>query len=81
MKVCPICSSTYDDKVDFCFQDGAPLVPAGGSASTVSPSAAGAVPVEDAPTGGIDAPDLPPWARAAPESDPTELPASPLKPR
>ena len=25
MKVCPICQSTYDDGVDFCFKDGAPL--------------------------------------------------------
>ena len=25
MKICPICQSTYDDSVDFCFKDGAPL--------------------------------------------------------
>lgn len=25
MKVCPICGSTYDAGVDFCFKDGAPL--------------------------------------------------------
>ena len=25
MKVCPICQSTYDDGVDFCFKEGAPL--------------------------------------------------------
>ena len=25
MKVCPICQSTYEDAVDFCFKDGAPL--------------------------------------------------------
>ena len=25
MKVCPICQSTYDATVDFCFKDGAPL--------------------------------------------------------
>jgi|GEM_PF-3324493 len=28
MKACPLCSSTYDDRVDFCFRDGAPLVAA-----------------------------------------------------
>jgi len=25
MKVCPICQATYDDGVDFCFKEGAPL--------------------------------------------------------
>jgi len=25
VKACPICQSTYDDSVDFCFKDGAPL--------------------------------------------------------
>ena len=25
MKRCPVCGETYDDKVDFCFSDGAPL--------------------------------------------------------
>jgi len=25
MKQCPACQSTFDDKVDFCFQDGTPL--------------------------------------------------------
>jgi len=25
MKQCPVCGSTFDDKVDFCFQDGTPL--------------------------------------------------------
>ncbi len=28
MKACPLCSSTYDERVDFCFRDGAPLVAA-----------------------------------------------------
>ncbi len=28
MKACPLCNSTYDDRVDFCFRDGAPLVAA-----------------------------------------------------
>ena len=26
MKQCPACQSTFDDKVDFCFSDGTPLV-------------------------------------------------------
>jgi hypothetical protein len=26
MKLCPLCSSTYADRVDFCFRDGTPLV-------------------------------------------------------
>ena len=26
MKRCPICGTTYPDRVDFCFSDGAPLV-------------------------------------------------------
>jgi hypothetical protein len=30
MKVCPICQSTYEDVVDFCFKDGAPLESQGG---------------------------------------------------
>ncbi len=28
MKACPLCSSTFDERVDFCFRDGAPLVAA-----------------------------------------------------
>lgn len=28
MKACPLCGSTYADRVDFCFKDGAPLVAA-----------------------------------------------------
>ena len=25
MKVCKLCGSSYDDRVDFCFRDGTPL--------------------------------------------------------
>ena len=32
MKRCPVCGETYDDKVDFCFSDGAPLEPVDPSA-------------------------------------------------
>ncbi len=28
MKICSLCKSKYDDRVDFCFRDGTPLVPA-----------------------------------------------------
>ena len=38
MKLCPICGSTYGDRVDFCFQDGAPLV------AVLRPTAAGDAP-------------------------------------
>ena len=31
MKVCPICGSTYEATVDFCFKDGAPLDVTGGA--------------------------------------------------
>lgn len=31
MKRCPVCGETYDDKVDFCFSDGAPLESVDGS--------------------------------------------------
>ena len=27
MKICSLCKSKYDDRVDFCFRDGTPLVP------------------------------------------------------
>ncbi|MBN1337072.1 MAG: PEGA domain-containing protein [Deltaproteobacteria bacterium] len=27
MKICTLCKSRYDDRVDFCFRDGTPLVP------------------------------------------------------
>ena len=37
MKSCPICGSTYADRVDFCFQDGAPLV-ASAAAPQVAPA-------------------------------------------
>ena len=32
MKLCPLCSSTYADRVDFCFRDGTPLVRDGAGA-------------------------------------------------
>src|SRR5262245_55995080 len=46
MKLCPLCSSTYADRVDFCFRDGTPLV-RDGAAGTAERAAHGA---EDLPT-------------------------------
>ena len=39
MKICSLCKSKYDDRVDFCFRDGTPLVPAEDEASGVEPPA------------------------------------------
>ncbi len=36
MKACPICQSTYDDSVDFCFKDGAPLDIADDKSETIA---------------------------------------------
>ncbi|MSP56405.1 MAG: PEGA domain-containing protein [Myxococcales bacterium] len=33
MKNCPLCHTTYEDWIDFCFNDGMPLVGKGGAAS------------------------------------------------
>ncbi len=51
MKLCPICQSSYEDAVDFCFKDGAPLE-----------STEAAAPAEDHRTGfaGLSADDLEP---------------------
>jgi hypothetical protein len=46
MKLCPLCSSTYADRVDFCFRDGTPLV-RDGAESTSELAARGS---DDLPT-------------------------------
>ncbi len=33
MKICPLCHTTYEDWIDFCFNDGMPLVSKGGVSS------------------------------------------------
>ncbi len=33
MKICPLCHTTYEDWIDFCFSDGMPLVAKGGVSS------------------------------------------------
>ena len=72
MKICPICEASYDDAVDFCFKDGAPLEDAPEAAQAADaelPAAAALDPatevdtVRDRPAGGSeaegDAADLP----------------------
>jgi len=47
MKQCPACLSTFDDKVDFCFSDGTPLVAMdAGADPTALPGAADAATAE-----------------------------------
>ncbi len=50
MKACPLCKNSYEDWVEFCFQDGMPLV---------APAAAKPAPPAQAPTL-ASAPSLPP---------------------
>lgn len=49
MKVCKICGSSYDDRVDFCFRDGSPL-PKASAAPVIKP------PPPPAPDAGVEAP-------------------------
>lgn len=46
MKICPLCHTTYEDWIDFCFNDGMPLVAKGGAASPllVRPASASIAP-------------------------------------
>ena len=53
MKVCPLCQSTYENRVDFCFRDGAPLEASEISADPTSlpdPAAVNTSSIADAPT-------------------------------
>jgi len=38
MKACPTCNATFDDRIDFCFEDGSPLVAAADSPAAVDAS-------------------------------------------
>ena len=49
MKRCPICESTYDDSVDFCFKDGAPLDASADEAPSKDASASAGVTASDLP--------------------------------
>ncbi len=82
MKTCSLCGTTYDDKVDFCFQDGTPLrkVESAPAVAESAPADPPARPPHDT-LSGLDAPD-PMSALDAPEAtsslasalDPTGLP-------
>lgn len=48
MKSCPVCKSTYEDWIDFCFNDGIPLVAVQTPAPAATPAAA-SVDDEDEP--------------------------------
>ncbi len=57
MKACPVCQSTFDDRVDFCFEDGSPLVDGlAGDPSDAPDMAAAALPQASA-SSGFDAPE------------------------
>jgi hypothetical protein len=55
MKACPVCQSTFDDRVDFCFEDGAPLVVAPGADPADAPDMAAAAVPDD--LSGLDVPE------------------------
>lgn len=67
MKRCPICATTYPDRVDFCFSDGAPLV---AIREVVARESAPAV-VMDAPPRPL--PELQPEPSGIDLDDPTSL--------
>lgn len=56
MKACPICKNAYEDWVEFCFQDGAPLVAQAGGAKPAAPRVAT---LESAPSLPSDVMDSP----------------------
>lgn len=80
MKICPLCHTTYEDWIDFCFSDGMPLVAKGGASSPL-PVKASSVGASIAPrlAEGADLPspgalrppppvrDEPPYSSAPPE--------------
>lgn len=86
MKICPLCHTTYEDWIDFCFSDGMPLVAKGGASSPlpVKPSSVGAsiaprlAEGADLPSPGALRPAPPvradePPARAAPPEPPSDI--------
>jgi hypothetical protein len=68
MKTCPLCSTTYEDWIDFCFSDGMPLVAMGGASSPLRVTAATEV-AEAAPRL-TDAAELPSSETAPPPEAP-----------
>lgn len=73
MKACPLCQSTYEDWIDFCFHDGAPLV---AKSSTPRPAAPLAFDVAPTSPPGFDATDVPEPTGLAPAA-PVEAPEPP----
>jgi outer membrane biosynthesis protein TonB len=68
MKSCKSCGATYEDRVDFCFQDGTPLVQLESSAEVTEAVDASAA--EDAPEPSVEvtgAHGLPAWGMEATE--------------
>lgn len=45
MKICPLCNTTYEDWIDFCFADGMPLTAQAGAASPLPVQPAAVTPV------------------------------------
>ena len=56
MKACPLCKNSYEDWVEFCFQDGMPLVVEAAPKAAQAPKAAPAAPV---PPPAVQAPPPP----------------------
>lgn len=88
MKICPLCNTTYEDWIDFCFSDGMPLLAKGGVSSPlpVKPSSVGAT-IAPQPAMGADLPTpsaLSPKAPVAPPPAPAgrgdEVPEPPAPP-
>jgi hypothetical protein len=87
MKLCPLCSSTYADRVDFCFRDGTPLVRDGaggeiGARSEDLPTPESEKYREDTfDTDVLFDPDTGDYATASPPDDePVDDPVSPERP-
>ncbi len=79
MKACPLCKSTYDDWIDFCFNDGMPLVAEAIVASSGVGALESVLDAPDIPFGLLDATDLPePNAAMAPVAPPPRAPAPPI---
>lgn len=72
MKACPLCDTTFGDRVDFCFHDGAPLVKAVVPAPAPAPPPAPVDPASGSASA-FDAPDPGGFSFGAP-GDPFDAP-------
>ncbi len=66
MKLCSLCGSTFDERVDFCFRDGTPLNLKRAAGDTL-PMTAPAQLAAQGPSDAFDAPDPGSWALDAPD--------------